>query len=333
MRFLADDRLYQDTDRCLEWLRGLEPPAPAGAPGEPEPCHLYWEGTFGAKQAVAARSFLATQDLGRLEPWLWLDAENGYEGHATNPFLEPLLPLLRIERFDAAQEARGTPAGEVVAEYRHAPVVHRSNLFRFVVLHKHGGLYSDLDMLFLRDLGTLVDALGTEVEWAYRWSAHMNHGNNGFMRLHAGGTTSGQLLHRGLSSRGMRSRDVLRFEDAEEIDLLILPSAVFDPLWAHHDRRDVAASAPFDRFEELFRSPRGRDRGRPGGGSLRDFFPGAFAFHWHNHWSTPVEPGSPFARLAREFDGILLERLGIAALELPTTRRRVGLRARPGSGR
>ena len=79
MKLLADDRLYTHTDHALKLLRAL---GTTGAPrtSDPERFHMFWRGRFGAKQAFAIKSFLATQDLQQSELWLWLHAQDaGYQ--------------------------------------------------------------------------------------------------------------------------------------------------------------------------------------------------------------------------------------------------------------
>jgi len=36
--------------------------------------------------------------------------------------------------------------------------------------------------------------------------------------------------------------------------------------------------------------------------SLADFFPGAFAYHWHNAWQEPEDANSYYALFEREID-------------------------------
>src|SRR5687768_16251205 len=107
MKFVPDDRLYMETDRCLEFLRGLSKGS-ARTAGPPERYHLYWCGPLSPKVAFSIKSFLATQDPARSELWLWLDAK-GYRGNEDDPLLRPLLPFVRVRRFDPATEAHGTP--------------------------------------------------------------------------------------------------------------------------------------------------------------------------------------------------------------------------------
>jgi glycosyl transferase-like sugar-binding protein len=308
MRFLPNERLYSRTDECLEWLSRIPVARHDGPAGARERCHLYWQGGFSAKQAFAVKSFLATQDLERSELWLWLDGADGHAGHEENPFLRPLLPHIQVRRFDPEAEARGTPVEGRSELYDDMSSTRRSNLFRFVVLFKHGGIYADIDTMFLRDVHDLPSEAD---ECCSRWSAHVEYANSAFLRLRQGSETARALLARSREIGSCRPRHLLRFDEGPGFDLLVLPCALFDPLWPHNDRKDRYRAAPFDRFEDFFRRFGWRFRRQAGIRSHRDFFPGAFAYHWHNFWDAPEQPDSYFGLFDREFDAILEDRLGV----------------------
>jgi hypothetical protein len=94
VRFLPQERFYRRTEDCLAYLRELVAEDENGC--RPfQRYHMYWFGPFGRKPAFAVKSFLATQDPGRGELWLWLDADEGYEGHQDNEFLARSSPISR----------------------------------------------------------------------------------------------------------------------------------------------------------------------------------------------------------------------------------------------
>lgn len=312
MRFLENGRLYRDTEECLQWLLQVCTNSLTTASERCERCHLYWYGNFSVKQAFAVKSFLATQDLDKTELWLWLDGEHGYAGYEENPLLRPLLPYVQVRRFDARVEAAGTPVEHSPQLYKRVSPKQRSNLFRYAVLFKHGGIYADMDTMFLRDIRGLPS--GAE-EFCYQWSAHMPHGNNAFLRLRKNSETARALLVQCVEKGSCRSRDVLRFDDSGDLGLLVLPCVCFDPLWLHHDRKDRYRAAPFDRFGDFFRRFGPEFLRSACIRSSRDFFPGAFAYHWHSFWEASEHPDSYFGLFNREFDAILEDWLAIE----PTT--------------
>src|SRR5688572_25027093 len=103
MQFLPDQRLYQRSEECLQFLRELVPEP--SRPADPR-VRFYpdWIGAVSAKLSFAIKSFLATQDPERAELWVWLDAKDGYAGGANSPFLRPLWPFIHVRPFDAESE-------------------------------------------------------------------------------------------------------------------------------------------------------------------------------------------------------------------------------------
>lgn len=312
MIFLEDQRLYSDTEYCLQFLRTLDDRS-TGPLNPAARCHMFWYGAFSRKPALAVKSFLATQDLRHCELWLWLEAESAYVEHKSNPFLHPLLGHLRIKRFDPEAEALGTPLAGRHDLYYGGESNSRSNFARLVVLYHYGGVYVDADTLFLRDLSPLVHTPGYRDEFCYHWSSHMPYGNNAVLRLRRHGETAFALQTRGLARGRLKSKDILTFSSNEDLDLLILPSVFFDPLWPHADQQDRYRHAPFHRFADFFRPFSWRFRRRRDIRSYRDFFPGAFAYHWHNCWNAPEVTNSYFGVFEAEVDAQLDKQLRLSA--------------------
>jgi hypothetical protein len=302
LKFLPDKRLYSNTSYCLSKLKAMT--GGGNTPSaEIERFHFYWRGSFGRKQAFALKSLLATQQIGTFELWLWLDHQDGYEGHAENPLLRPLLPLISVKRFVPEDEARGTPL-EGRAEHWNCPAVKLSNFLRHVVLFKYGGTYIDVDTAILRDLSDLRQIEGMEPEFTYQWSDRP-WGNSAVLRLRKESSVALALLMSGLAKGNCDPRTTLQFADNEALDLLILPAPFFDPLWLSVDRADRRFRAPFATFSDFFRAfdaefPRPR-RFR----DYRDFFAGAFAHHWHNQWTAPELANSYYGVLDSSFQDIM----------------------------
>ncbi len=310
MRYLDDRRLYSDTRYCLDVLRSLPAARDDSAPAGKTLFHIYWYGDFGPLQALSVKSFLATQDRERTELWLWLDAAAGHDDHRRNPYLGPLLPALTVKRFDPVDAAEGTPLAVAAAgnafqrwrrrSYLSAPrsLVERSNVFRLITLYRHGGVYGDIDLLYLRDLRDLR-GLTPATEFCYRNSEQAPI-QNAVLALDKGGATAASLLRAGLRSLRYRPPLGIRYETAAP-NLLVLPAALFDPLWLPSADSDH----PFERFADFFTAPATC--------GPAEFYRGAFAYHWHHHWDVAWHPESFAARFDAELDAILGDRYGIVS--------------------
>lgn len=300
MFILDEPDLYSRTSACLDWLAGLKNESGAGK----QRFHIYWNGVVGRKIALCIKSFLATQDMNRCELHLWLDTRTAWREHLRSPWLKPLLPHIQAHAFDLRRELAATGLGDRRLSAVEEPT-QRSNFARLALLWHHGGWYVDADTVFLRDLRPLASEFPND-DLCCRW-AMQPFANNAVLRLDAQGDTATRLLENAFDRQSARARDLMRFSESLDVNLLVLPSAVFDPLWLHHDGKDTYKDAPFDKFGDFFAqddSLTNVDRGE----MRQAFFPGAFAYHWHNRWQVPEVSESWFGLLEEIFDEIVSDR-------------------------
>jgi len=298
MRFLADSRLYYDTAYCLAFARKL--PAQSPRPQTTRNLfHFYWYGPFNRKVVFALKSFLATQDPERAEAWLWLDY-TGTRPDSQEAFAAALGGEVRILTYDPPECAVGTPLATAPTLLTPQDPVARSDAFRLLILYRHGGVYVDMDTMFLRDFGVLFDTYG-DGSFCYRWSARQHFGTNAIMYMERANPLGLELIRRCIEIGSCKTRLLLRHEHAD-IDLLELPCVLFDPLWPHFDREDRFAKAPFKKFRDFFRPFGLLHRRKQHIRSMADFFPGAFAYQWHGFWNMTEYEESYFGMFEREID-------------------------------
>ena len=311
MKFLPSKQLYSNTENCLRYLRELTVDTEYTVPRKAERYHMYWYGIFSSKQAFAIKSFLATQDLESSELWLWLDIENGHTGHQDNPLLQPFMNHIQVNCFDPKTESLNTPLENMSNLFTGVSPASRSDFSRHVILYNYGGVYVDMDTMFLRDMNSLLRNKLFDREFCYRWSAHQSYGNSAVLRIHQKSEVGFKLLVRCREVGSCHPRIVLRFEDNTDLDLTVLPCVFFDPLWPHHDHKDKYNSAPFNRFDDFFRKFDWNFTQNRNLRSYRDFFPGAFTYQWHNFWNAREYSESYFGVFNRELNNILHDKLGI----------------------
>ncbi|MBK5254689.1 MAG: hypothetical protein JJE39_01510 [Vicinamibacteria bacterium] len=301
MQRLSDRRLYSTVDHCLSFLRTL-PEAPPRE-GPPEPVHFYWDGPgFGAKPALCLRSFLATQDSRRVRPWLWLAHSRAWDERAVNPHLIPLLPHIEARRFDLATLAQGTPLAAESWPTGLQPAA-ASDLARLLCTFHHGGFYSDLDAVFLRDLGPLLNLTGGR-DFGFQWSL-TRRGTNAFCRHARNSPLLLDLMNRVRETGSGHPEHLFDFETGPS-EMLILPVAAFSPAWLVVDGHDQSAFSPFTRFDDFF-APRPPDD--PRRATVATIFPGAFTYHWHGRWGAPEAASSWAGQLAEDIHQKLASKL------------------------
>lgn len=156
-------------------------------------------------------------------------------------------------------------------------------------MHKYGGLYVDVDTLFLRDLQPFF-----LIEFAYRWSI-LDGFNTAVLRLFPHSNTSSIIMNHAL-----RAKTPYAFFPSFihtyslPTNFYRFPSTVFDPIWLAIDGGDARTQevwqfkkGSLDGFKDTFLSH--SEISRRG----RTLFNGAFTFHWHSSSTTATfERGS-----------------------------------------
>ena len=276
--------LYHDWRKALEFCRTL----PDVSPPAPVTFHMYWRERhgkwwpsvrrFGRKQALPVTAFFATQDLSRASLTLWSDSDL-----SANEWLQPFLPRLVLRRYDAEREAQGTPLEQHPRIYRQrdARVYRDGDLFRILVLHNYGGVYVDMDTVLLRSLGVFLDQ-----EFVYQWDRFDDLYAPALMRLYKGSAFARALLDGLIAIKPGKynwGRENVKRAIAGGQAITVFPSPFFNTEWQ--------ADPTFEPFKRSAASD--------------ELYDGAFAWHWHNKWDDPIEPGCKFERLERIIDAKL----------------------------
>ena len=178
-----------------------------------------------------------------------------------------------------------------------------SDAARLIILHLHGGVYLDIDMLLLRDMRPL---LLPGRAFSERWGAHADPTlyNNALVALPANSSISSYLLsggaRMGLMYHFMILGRMMVSEGRNEVDsergLLKLESAFFDPPWPAMDGMATGRClVPCLRsWSDVFKARISDDEWSAYDGqmapvsehgnnrTMENFFRGAWAYHMHN---------------------------------------------------
>ncbi|KAJ3550948.1 hypothetical protein NM688_g4964 [Phlebia brevispora] len=271
-------------------------------------------------------SALATMSASQAELRLWQQLQSN---PWTSPFLHPRFQDVvhfkiwnTADQLDGAPDAapgddiphtgaeapshssRGTPVLDIdfggESDYNR-PSVKLSDLVRFVLCHRYGGVYVDMDTVFLRDWEELWNWDGA---FAYRWS-RLDRYNTAALRLHKGSALGTFLLRTAVRNElDFHPIRITRYlKDAHMENLLMrLPSALFDSAWlnAEEYQRDRPAQPFFERLDDFFMTP-SKVAAAPEAMGFDGFFKGAFSYHYHNNWWTPFDPERNFPDLGPVF--------------------------------
>jgi hypothetical protein len=148
---------------------------------------------------MAVDAVLITQNLDAVKVWIWecgSDLANTTSRFSSRYKHALATGVVAVKPTDWKDLIEMSPLGREAMRNRTfgledllaLPVAARSDVFRYIVLHRHGGIYLDTDNLVTRDLLYLV---GTDCEW----SASANwHYNNHVMILRKGSPTAEFLV-------------------------------------------------------------------------------------------------------------------------------------------
>ncbi|RUP47622.1 hypothetical protein BC936DRAFT_145520 [Jimgerdemannia flammicorona] len=156
---------------------------PTDEPIENTIYHSYWRSDltpFGERQVSTLRSFFATQNTNNSTLFLWSN------GELISPLLTNLKSIvgdrLQIRLYDTEVLAKGTPIeGSPHLSIKDDLAYLDGDLIRLLVLYKYGGMWFDMDTLFVRDMSPVLSQ-----EWLGQFDCFMPEDlpfNGAFMRF------------------------------------------------------------------------------------------------------------------------------------------------------
>jgi hypothetical protein len=252
--------------------------------------HYYWRvpREFSRKQVLPLKSAIVTQHSRPSRIILWSNVEL-----TDNPFIKPLLPFIECRIWSLEKEIKGTPIEN--SNINKGPIDDTlcwlgGDLFRLLCLYKYGGVYMDMDVVALRDLGPLLD-----YEFMYQWGSSGTTEqepnmmiNGAVMRLFPKSKLATDLLVElntipATPNSNCWGRDLYAKVRNRNNDWCVFPCAWFNTEWGYK---------PLKPFQ---------------GGLLnfgtKDLYDGAFTWHWHNQWDAKIDNGLKFAILEKIIGG------------------------------
>ena len=267
---------YSDIVTCNQLARTI----PDDRYCSPVIFHAFW-GTLPVNPHVPLYilSYLITQDLENSQLWIW--SRNGVD-LGQDPLMAPFVghPNVQFRQFDGVEIIRSlksTAIPENLIGAKDGMYWLESDLFRVLILYAFGGVYTDMDFLFLRNFGPLLGR-----EWFYQWGSHCVDMNGAAMRLFAKSPLGHALLEHIVSvppqgGTTAWGRDTYSAVD-QKMKILRYPTCFFNPTWlTGHD---------------IY-----------GGGTHRNSWHGAFGIHLHG----PVFTKGPTAAADSDYVGMSRE--------------------------
>ena len=290
--------LYFDYRLGLELLRNVRD-EDYDYPDEIVNFHIYTE-VKNNKELECVKSFLATQNLEKTRLVIWSDYEI-YD----NPLLQPYKHLITFKVYNAREEAVGTPMEHehTMLDASDSKYYLKSDLFRLMILHKYGGVWADMDIVFLRDFKPILDQ-----EYMYQWG-----GDTDF--AHLGACATVLAMHK-QSEFSYKMLDVVKTMPALG-DTTVWGKDTFAKLWREWPHFTIFPSTFYNtewlisKVDRILSEDVENDWFYNKKNTAKDhLFLEAFTWHWHNSSKKtfPIEEGSKFDLLRKRTDALLYKK-------------------------
>jgi len=183
---------------------------------------------------------------------------------------------------------------------------YKTDVFRWIVTSIYGGVYSDMDTLYLRDIRDIHIN-----DYSSTWPP------GGFAELCILKVKKGSDLYHKFYLNHPNNRECFLLidppsfmpkafaHDVENLDFVSLPTSFFDPLWGTMGGEGVDVDGvKMKNFIEFFEKTKTKV-------TMDTFFKGCFTYHWHNHWNAPELKDSMAGQLNADIDIIIKEKYNI----------------------
>lgn len=273
--------------------------------------HVFWHGyKCDDNHLVLFKSLILAHNTAYLRVIVWLLDD------AT--CLRGIFPNIEFRLFRASAELPSgytnlTARMELAMTHNGAFIPHDiksiySDMIRWAVLVKYGGLYLDVDCVVLRDLTPLLHVR----PFAYNWG-HKPFWNTAIFGMAQQDPLMARIFRTLLDAQDQRKElewnlfyppATAPVAKAMGVPFLLLSVHIFDPIWLRGDGTDVPhsklpptalAGHNAQLFEKAF---------APRPSSLADMAPGAFVFHFHGQFRLVAAKGSYAELIHKQYDAL-----------------------------
>lgn len=282
---LEDDLLYTDNEYALNFLKNKNDEV---VKSEKIKCHAYWYGYINEKHIFSIKSLLCAQK--NPEVYLWIDKAT-FNKNKKNKFLREIENDIYIYIYEDKIQIKNTPFEKyknLFLQNYNLPA--RADAFRLLIPFKYGGLYFDLDILFLKDFSDLL-----KNSFCYQWEKQP-YANTAIL-FFKDKEIINKIPHYIEKYNAVVPWAIFNYSNVGLSEMTILPCAFFDPIWNITNINNY--DYPITKFEDLFAEYKNKII------SYKEFFNGVYAYHWHNQWNKKTDKNSLFNIFNNEFSEIL----------------------------
>ena len=246
--------------------------------------HCYWNGELNEKHLISVRSCYYFNVMGHINRKIILWIESSKSGMYDLEFEK----YADVKHFDKSTQEAGTIMHNK-KYYMNSALSYFSDVVRYILLLKYGGVWFDLDILFLRPMDPILYKFGNAV-CVFQWE-HQNHPNGALYISIQPNSPNLQTVVQYIMQRdkGWGFQEANLTYD-KPLPLLVLPCAWADPSWMKNPY-GIDFNSVFDKSDVIW--------------TFDNFFPNVFCYHWHNQWKKPIQSTS----IIRQLDNIIIDQL------------------------
>ena len=265
---------YNDTQWVLDWLK--ENPIIGHADTSPiEYFHCFWRGPISDLHLMSLHSLDKFHPNSKIIFWTTniIDIEKCEVWIKIKNLLKERIELKVLLEIDFNESG----ASSLYSTYKSATtnmpgkskdnegLAYISDIVRFIVLYLYGGVWFDMDVLFLRNLDSIklkrfVSQWGTD-----------ECGNAAILKLEKGHNLNTKII----LSFEKPFHPLTSLKENNDLDLTILPSTLFDILWRP---KSQIPNLQFNDLDDFFKLEK------------FDLPKEIYSYHWHNRWTYPTPP-------------------------------------------
>ena len=249
--------------------------------------HAYWDGQLAEKHLTSLKScwYHNVRGSPKRSIIVWTAGAGISQDDAV---VAEMRKYAELRPFDKIKEQAGTPLEGEKFFCNPRPSFY-SDVVRYTLLHKYGGVWFDLDIFFTRSLDPLLVKYKEDIV-VYEWEEQKYPNGALFMCLES----RSAKLTAAIEFIKTRNRG-WGFQEADltydlPLEFTVLPCGWFDPMWLANER-----GLHFNDFFSVYLSKH----------TMESLFPGAFCIHWHNQFGKEPHAMSPYAQLRADLENKL----------------------------
>ena len=241
--------------------------------------HCFWFGELNEKHLYSILSCYYFNIYNNLKNKIILWLQN----NTPNNYNKEIYKYAEIKEFKLIDEIINTNFMNNYKIISKTILSYYSDLVRYILLYNYGGVWFDLDVLFLRSFDPLFNEYKNNI-CVYQWE-NENYPNGAiYISLEKNSNVmKNNIIYILNLNKGWGFQEALLTYDSL-LELLVLPCSWFDPSFIQNPY-NLSTCDLFKHTHKIY--------------NFDNFFKNSFTYHWHNKWNDIIEDNSIIIQLIK----------------------------------